>query len=42
MNYLKNPIVIMVFVSSLLLYMMKKIPKQDMEQMQEKQKDQIS
>ncbi len=41
MNYLKNPMVIMVGVSGLLMYMMKKMPKQDMEQMQEMQKDQM-
>ena len=41
MNYLKNPMVIMVGVSGLLMFMMKRMPKQELEQMQEMQKDQM-
>ena len=41
MSYLKNPMVIMVGVSGLLMWMMKRMPKQELEQMQEMQKDQM-
>lgn len=37
MNYLKNPMVIMVGVSALLMFMMKRMPKQEMEEMQNMQ-----
>ena len=35
MNWLKNPMVIMVGVTGLLMFMMKRMPKQDLEQMQD-------
>jgi Protein of unknown function (DUF2012) len=41
LNYLKNPMVLMVGVSGLLMFMMKRMPKQELEQMQEMQKDQM-
>ena len=37
MSYLKNPMVIMVLVSGLLMFMMKRMPKQDLQEMQDMQ-----
>ena len=37
LSYLKNPMVIMVGVSGILMFMMKRMPKQELEQMQEMQ-----
>ncbi len=37
LNYLKNPMVIMMGVTGLLMYMMKKMPKQELEEMQNMQ-----
>ncbi len=39
LSYLKNPMVIMVGVSGILMFMMKRMPKQELEQMQEMQSD---
>jgi len=39
LNYLKNPMVLMVGFSAVMMIMMKRMPKQDLEQMQEMQKE---
>jgi len=39
LSYLKNPMVLMVGFSAVMMFMMKRMPKQDMEQMQEMQKE---
>eukprot|EP00347_Sterkiella_histriomuscorum_P009388 403341402 len=39
--YLKNPMVLMVGVSAVLMFMMKRMPKQELEDMQQMQKDQM-
>lgn len=39
MSYLKNPMVIMVLVSGVLMFMMKRMPKQDLQEMQNMQQN---
>jgi hypothetical protein len=39
MGMIKNPMVIMLGVSGLMMYMMKRMPKQELDSMQEMQKD---
>lgn len=41
MNWLKNPMVMMVGMTGVLMFMMKRMPKQELEQMQDMQKDQM-
>ncbi len=42
MQYLQNPMVIMVGVSGLLMFMMKRMPKQELEEMQSQQMPQCA
>ena len=41
LNWLKNPMVIMVGMTAMLMFMMKRMPQQDLQEMQNMQKDQM-